>query len=62
MCVYMSEISSNRLRAQGVALGISALYLAGEVTLVAAPAAIYTIGQKFHLVPIYPSVVYIVVV
>ncbi|KAL2425366.1 MFS-type transporter criB [Exophiala dermatitidis] len=59
--VYVSEIFPNHLRPHGVALGLSAFYLASEVTLVAAPVALNDIGWKFYLVLIVPSVFYIVV-
>ena len=44
--VYVSEIWPNQLRAQGTALGLSAFYLASEVTLVAAPVALNDIGWR----------------
>lgn len=59
--VYVSEIFPNHLRSQGVALGISAFYLASEVTLVAAPVALNVIGWKFFLVIIVPSFFYIII-
>ena len=55
----MSEIFPNHLRPHGVALGLSAFYLASEVTLVGAPVALNSIGWKFYLVLIVPSVVYV---
>jgi len=58
--VYVSEIFPNHLRPQGVALGLSAFYLASEVTLVGAPVALNKIGWKFYLVLIVPSACYIV--
>ncbi|KAF2643166.1 MFS transporter [Massarina eburnea CBS 473.64] len=57
--VYIAEIFPNHLRPQGVALGISAFYLASEITLVGAPVALDRIGWKFYLVLICPSIVYI---
>lgn len=60
--VYLAEIFPNHLRSQGVALGLSAFYLASEVTLVAAPVALNQIGWKFYLVLICPSVVYITLI
>jgi len=48
--VYLAEIFPNHLRSQGVAFGLSAFYLASEVTLVAAPVALNQIGWKFYLV------------
>lgn len=60
--VYVSEIFPNHLRTQGVALGLSAFYLASEVTLVAAPVAMNNIGWKFYLILIIPSVFYIAVI
>jgi hypothetical protein len=41
--VYVSEIFPNHLRPHGVAFGLSAFYLASEVTLVAAP-----VGKSCH--------------
>jgi len=60
--VYLSEIFPNHLRSQGVALGLSAFYLASEVTLVGAPVALNAIGWKFYLVLICPSIVYIMLI
>jgi hypothetical protein len=57
--VYLSEIFPNLLRPQGVALGLSAFYLASEASLVAAPVALNKIGWRFYLVLICPSMVYI---
>ncbi|KAL6244755.1 hypothetical protein RBB50_008283 [Rhinocladiella similis] len=56
--VYVAEIFPNHLRPYGVALGLSAFYLASEVTLVGAPVALNKIGWKFYLVLIIPSAVY----
>lgn len=44
-----------------MALGLSAFYLASEVTLVGAPVALNSIGWKFYLVLIVPSVCYILI-
>ncbi|KAJ5712762.1 MFS transporter [Penicillium malachiteum] len=60
--IYIAEIFPNHLRTQGVALGITAFYLASEVTLVAAPVALTNIGWKFYLVLIVPSLFYIGVI
>jgi sugar porter (SP) family MFS transporter len=60
--VYISEIFPNHLRPQGVALGLSAFYLASEICLVGAPVALNEIGWKFYLVLICPSIVYIVLI
>jgi hypothetical protein len=60
--VYLAEIFPNHLRSQGVAFGLSAFYLASEVTLVGAPVALNAIGWKFYLVLICPSIVYIVLI
>ena len=57
--VYLAEIWQNHLRTWGVAWGLSAFYLASEVTLVAAPVALNDIGWRFYLVLIIPSGVYI---
>jgi hypothetical protein len=53
----LSEIFPNHLRPAGVAFGLSAFYLASEVTLVAAPVALNKIGWRFYLVLIIPSAV-----
>ncbi|KAF2651490.1 MFS transporter [Lophiostoma macrostomum CBS 122681] len=60
--VYVAEIFPNHLRPQGVAFGLSAFYLASEITLVGAPVALNAIGWKFYLVLICPSIVYIVLI
>ena len=60
--VYVCEIFPNHLRAAGVALGLSSFYLASEITLVAAPIALESVGWKFYLVIICPSAFYIVLV
>lgn len=60
--VYVAEIFPNHLRSQGVALGLSSFYLGSEVTLVAAPVALNTVGWKFYLVLIIPSLFYIVAI
>ena len=57
--VYLAEIWQNHLRTWGVAWGLSAFYLGSEVTLVAAPVALNSIGWRFYLVLIIPSGVYI---
>lgn len=57
--IYLSEIFPHHLRAQGVALGMTAFYLSSEVTLVAAPPALNSIGWRFYLVLIIPSLVYL---
>ena len=57
--VYVSEIWPNHLRSQGTAWGLAFFYLASEVTLVAAPVALNSIGWRFYLVLIVPSVCYI---
>lgn len=57
--VYVPEIFPSHLRTQGVAIGLSGYYLASEVTLVAAPVALNSIGWKFYLVLIVPSAFYI---
>lgn len=60
--VYVAEVFPNHLRSQGIALGLSAFYLASEVTLVGAPVALASIGWKFYLVLIVPSNVYIMLI
>lgn len=60
--IYVAEIFPNHLRSQGVALGLSAFYLASEVTLVGAPVALNKIGWKFYLVLIIPSFFYIILI
>jgi MFS family permease len=57
--VYVSEIWPNHLRSQGTAWGLAFFYLASEITLVAAPVALNSIGRRFYLVLIVPSVCYI---
>ena len=57
--VYVSEIWPNHLRSQGTAWGLAFFYLASEITLVAAPVALNSIGWRFYLVLIVPSVCYI---
>lgn len=60
--IYVAEIFPNHLRPQGVAFGLSAFYLASEVTLVAAPVALNKIGWRFYLVLIIPSFFYILAI
>jgi MFS family permease len=60
--IYVAEIFPDHLRSQGVALGLSSFYLASDVTLVAAPVALNSIGWKFYLVLIVPSLCYIVAI
>lgn len=60
--VYAAELFPYHLRPQGVALGLSAFYLASEVTLVAAPIALDKIEWRFWLVIIIPSLFYILIV
>lgn len=60
--IYVSEIFPNHLRSQGVALGLSSFYLGSEVTLVAAPVALNTVGWRFYLVLIIPSTLYIIAI
>jgi hypothetical protein len=60
--VYVSEIWPNHLRSQGTAWGLAFFYLASEITLVAAPVALNSIGWRFYLVLIVPSVCYIAAV
>ncbi|KIY02891.1 uncharacterized protein Z520_01356 [Fonsecaea multimorphosa CBS 102226] len=57
--VYVSEIWPNHLRSQGTAMGLAVFFLTSEITLVAAPVALNTIGWKFYLVCICPTVVYL---
>jgi hypothetical protein len=59
---YIAEIFPNHLRSAGVALGLSSFYLASEVTLVAAPIALNSVGWKFYLVLICPSAFYLVAI
>jgi MFS family permease len=60
--VYVSEIWPNHLRSQGTAWGLAFFYLASEITLVAAPVALNSIGWRFYLVLIIPSVCYVVAI
>ena len=45
--VYLMEIWPNHLRSQGTAWGLAWFFLTSEVTLVAAPIALDTIGWKY---------------
>ncbi|KAL4879278.1 general substrate transporter [Aspergillus karnatakaensis] len=56
---YISEIFPTHLRSQGVALGLGVFYLSSEVTLVAAPVGLESIGWMFYFMLIAPSLVYI---
>lgn len=47
--VYVSEIWPNHLRATGTAFGIAMFFLTSEITLVAAPVGLNTIGWKCKL-------------
>lgn len=60
--LYLSEIFPMYIRAEGMALGMSALYLADIVVLVAGPIALEKIKWKFFLVFIIPTAVEFVVV
>lgn len=60
--VYVSEIWPNHLRSQGTAWGLAFFYLASEITLVAAPVALNSIGWRFYLVLIIPSVCYVIAI
>ncbi|KAJ5714893.1 uncharacterized protein N7483_012074 [Penicillium malachiteum] len=60
--IYIADIFPNHLRTQGVALGITAFYLASEVTMVAAPVALAKVEWKFYLCLIVPSLFYIGVI
>jgi len=60
--VYVSEIWPNHLRSQGTAWGLAFFYLASEITLVAAPVALNSIGWRFYLVLIIPSACYVVAI
>jgi len=55
--LYISEIFPMHIRAEGMALGMSALYLADIVVLVAGPIALDKIKWKFFLVFIIPTAV-----
>ena len=44
--VYVSEIWPNHLRSVGTAWGLAFFFLTSEVTLVAAPVAMNTVGWK----------------
>ncbi|KAL5334139.1 general substrate transporter [Aspergillus crustosus] len=56
---YISEIFPTHMRSQGVALGLGVFYLSSEVTLVAAPVGLESIGWRFYFVLIGPSLVYV---
>ena len=55
--LYLSEIFPMHIRAEGMALGMSALYLADIIVLVAGPIALDQIKWKFFLVFIVPGAV-----
>jgi MFS family permease len=55
--LYLSEIFPMHIRAEGMALGMSALYLADIIVLVAGPIALDNIKWKFFLVFIIPTAV-----
>lgn len=55
--LYLSEIFPMHIRAEGMALGMSAIYLADIIVLVAGPIALDSIKWKFFLVFIIPTVV-----
>jgi MFS family permease len=54
---YLSEIFPRHIRAEGMALGMGALYLADIIVLVAGPIALDKIKWKFFLVFIIPTAV-----
>jgi len=53
--LYVSEIWPLHIRAEGIAIGMSGLYLADVAVLIAGPIALDTIKWKFFLVFIIPS-------
>lgn len=55
--LYLSEIFPMHIRAEGMALGMSGLYLADIAVLIAGPIALDTIKWKFFLVFIIPTFV-----
>jgi MFS family permease len=55
--LYISEIFPMHIRAEGMALGMSALYLADIAVLIAGPIALDKIHWKFFLVFIIPTFV-----
>ena len=55
--LYLSEIFPMHIRAEGMALGMSALYLADIIVLVAGPIALDSIKWKFFLVFIIPTAI-----
>jgi MFS family permease len=55
--LYLSEIFPMHIRAEGMALGMSALYLADIIVLVAGPIALDKIKWKFFLVFIIPTAI-----
>lgn len=55
--LYLSEIFPMHIRAEGMALGMSALYLADIIVLVAGPIALDNIKWKFFLVFIIPTAI-----
>lgn len=55
--LYLSEIFPMHIRAEGMALGMSAIYLADIIVLVAGPIALDKIQWKFFLVFIIPTAI-----
>jgi len=53
--LYLSEIFPMHIRAEGMALGMSGIYLADIIVLVAGPIALDKITWKFFIVFIVPS-------
>jgi len=60
--LYVSEIFPTHIRSQGMAVGMSGLYLADIILLVAGPIALERIGWKFFLVLIIPTALHILFV
>lgn len=53
--LYLSEIFPTHIRAQGMAIGMSGLYCASIILLIAGPIALNNITWKFFLVLIIPT-------
>ncbi|KAK5418077.1 hypothetical protein LTR06_001826 [Exophiala xenobiotica] len=57
--LYVSEIFPTHIRSQGMAVGMSGLYLADIILLVAGPIALERVGWRFFLVLIIPTALHI---
>jgi MFS family permease len=60
--LYVAEIFPTHIRSQGMAVGMTGLYLADIILLVAGPIALNDIGWKFFFVLICPTALHILFV